>query len=144
MYKWPQGRVIRTICLLFVAAMTLDIFFSPGGAWGNLDAYFSPVSADQQPLKQLVMGLAFTVLAAVCLVAGLVAVGFHHKAVDFLIEVEQEMVKVEWPTSNVLVRSTIIIAIATAILAAVIVGVDTVNFHLLGKWIPALFKQFGA
>lgn len=141
MYKWPQGRVIRTICLVIVAAITADIFFSPGGAWGNLDAYFNPSSADQQPLKQLVMGLAFATLALSSLIAGIVAVGFQPKAVDFLIEVEQEMVKVEWPSSNVLVRSTLIIAVATAILAAMIVGVDWINYHFLKDWLPPLFNQ---
>jgi preprotein translocase SecE subunit len=87
------------------------------------------------------MGSFFAVLALTTLIAGIVAVGFHPRAVDFLIEVEQEMVKVEWPTRSTLVRSTIIIFIATALLAALIFLVDLVNYQVVLKWLPSLFHQ---
>jgi preprotein translocase SecE subunit len=132
MYKWPQGRVIRTICLLLLLLVVTDLGYN--GAYGPLDTWATDGST-----KQLVFGLFFAVMALAVLVAGIVAVGFHHLAVDFLIEVEQEMVKVEWPAGNVLVRSTIIIAIATVILAVLILAVDTFNLTLFLTWLPALF-----
>lgn len=140
MYKWPQGRVIRTICLLLVAAIAADLFFSPGGAWGYLSVYRESEAGS----PQLAMGVFFSLLTLASLVAGILLVGFKPVSVDFLIEVEQEMVKVEWPTSNVLIRSTIIIAIATAIVGAIIYGVDVVNFHLFLNWLPDLFHRLTA
>jgi preprotein translocase SecE subunit len=77
------------------------------------------------------MGSVFAVLALAALISGLVSAGFHSRAVDFLIEVEQEMVRVEWPTFPVLVRSTLIIAVAIVVMAVLIVGVDFVNFYFL-------------
>jgi preprotein translocase SecE subunit len=69
-----------------------------------------------------------------------VGAGFHHKAVEFLIEVEQEMVKVEWPKANVLVRSTLIIAVAIVVMAVLILGVDTVNFNFINTWWPSIYE----
>lgn len=121
MYKWPQGRIVRIICLLLTALVTFDLAYN--GAYGPLTA--------GEGTKQFVVGILFCALAFAALVSGLVAAGFHPKAVDFLIEVEQEMVRVEWPTTNVLIRSTLIIAVAIAVMAVVILGVDAVNFYFL-------------
>jgi len=121
MYKWPQGRIIRIICLVLTALVTFDHPYN--GAYG-------PLTAGEDP-KQFVVGIIFCVLAFAALVSGLVAAGFHPRAVDFLIEVEQEMVRVEWPTMNVLIRSTLIIAVAIAVMAVLILGVDLVNFEFL-------------
>jgi preprotein translocase SecE subunit len=125
MYKWPQGRVIRTICLILSALVASDLGYN--GAYGQLSVYYTPDGA----LKQLALGIFFSVLAGAAVIAGLVTAGFHHRAVDFLIEVEQEMVKVEWPKGNALVRSTLVVALGVAILAFIILGVDAVNFYLL-------------
>lgn len=121
MYKWPQGRIIRIICLVLTALVTFDLAYN--GAYGPLTA--------GEGTKQFVVGVIFCVLAFAALITGLVAAGFHHRAVDFLIEVEQEMVRVEWPATNVLIRSTLIIAVAIAVMAVVILGVDLVNFEFL-------------
>lgn len=121
MYKWPQGRIVRIVCLLMTALVTFDLAYN--GAYGPLTA--------GEGTKQLIVGIAFCVLAFAALVSGLIAAGFHPKAVDFLIEVEQEMVRVEWPATNVLVRSTLIIAVAIVVMAVVILGVDAVNFYFL-------------
>ncbi len=121
MYKWPQGRIVRIVCLLLTALVTFDLAYN--GAYGPLTA--------GEGAKQLVIGIMFCVLAFAALVTGLVAAGFHQKAVDFLIEVEQEMVRVEWPATNVLIRSTLIIAVAIAVMAVVILGVDAVNLYFL-------------
>ena len=121
MYKWPQGRIVRIVCLLLTALVTFDLAYN--GAYGPLTA--------GEGTKQLIVGIVFCVLAFLALVSGLVAAGFHPRAVDFLIEVEQEMVRVEWPATNVLIRSTLIIAVAIAVMAVVILGVDLVNFEFL-------------
>ena len=121
MYKWPQGRIVRIICLVLTALVTFDLAYN--GAYGPLTA--------GEGTKQLVVGIMFCVLAFAALVSGLVTAGFHAKTVDFLIEVEQEMVRVEWPKSNVLIRSTLIIAVAIAVMAVFILGVDYVNLQFL-------------
>lgn len=127
MYKWPQGRIVRIICLVLTALVTFDLAYN--GAYGPLTA--------GEGTKQLVIGIVFCVLAFCALVAGLVTAGFHSKTVDFLIEVEQEMVRVEWPKSNVLIRSTLIIAVAIAVMAVFILGVDFVNLKFLDlvRWL---------
>jgi preprotein translocase SecE subunit len=61
------------------------------------------------------------------LVGGIVAVGFHPRADQFLIEVEQEMGRVTWPATNEVWRFTIVIAIMTTLLAALVFVVDLVN-----------------
>jgi preprotein translocase SecE subunit len=135
MYKWPQGRVIRIICLMLTALVTFDLAYN--GAYGPLAFAFDPLSPVDKTTSQLIIGIFFCVLALAAFVAGLVSIGFHPKAVDFLIEVEQEMVRVEWPTLNVLVRSTLIIAVAVAVMAVLILGVDIVNsqFLELVRWL---------
>ncbi len=137
MYKWPQGRVIRTICLLLVLGIAADLGFN--GAYGPIASWLQDENS-----KQLAVGIFFALATVAALVAGIVLVGFKPMSVDFLIEVEQEMVKVEWPTSNVLVRSTIIIAIATAVVGGIIYGVDVVNYHLFMNWLPDLFHRLFA
>jgi preprotein translocase SecE subunit len=132
MYKWPQGRVIRTISLLFVLLVVFDLSFT--GAWGQFGA-----SDTKDYHKQVIVGSFFVLLALSALVSGIVAIGFHHKAVDFLIEVEDEMTKVEWPKLNNLVRSTIIIAIAVVIMAALIFCVDFININFVNYWWPDLY-----
>jgi preprotein translocase SecE subunit len=126
LYKWPQGRVIRTICLLLTALVTVDLVYN--GAYGPMSFY---LTGGEGAAKQLTIGVIFSVLALAALIAGVVSIGFHPRAVDFLIEVEQEMVRVEWPTLNVLGRSTLIIAIAIVVMAVLILGVDFINFQFL-------------
>ena len=121
MYKWPQGRVIRIACLLLTLGIVTDLVVN--GAYGPL--YVG------EGTRKLVEGIVFLVLAFGVLVSGLVAAGFHPKAVDFLIEVEQEMVKVEWPKGPALLRSTLIIAVSIVIMAVLILGVDLINFKFL-------------
>jgi preprotein translocase SecE subunit len=135
MYKWPQGRVIRTACLVLTLLIALDLGYN--GAYGPFSFYFE---GKEGAGKQLALGVFFAVVAVSALLAGLVAIGFHRRAVDFLIEVEQEMVNVEWPKPNSLVKSTIIIAIAIVILGFLIFGVDFINIRLLG-WVQNSFGR---
>jgi preprotein translocase SecE subunit len=130
MYKWPQGRVIRTICLILALVVAADL--------GYTGAYSKIVAANDSAqtvghLRQMVLGGIFAAASLAALIGGLIAAGFHPKTVDFLIEVEQEMVKVEWPKPNTLIRSTVVIAVAMCLLAAIILGVDAINHWLLFK-----------
>ena len=71
------------------------------------------------------------VLGAVILIGGVAMIGFVPKAAQFLIEVEQEMSKVTWPSRADLIRSTILIALLSVILALLIAGVDLLNYWLV-------------
>jgi preprotein translocase SecE subunit len=138
MYKWPQGRVIRIICLVLTALITFDLAYN--GAYGPLAFALDPLSPVDKTTSQLVIGIFFCVLALAAFLAGLILIGFRPKTVDFLIEVEQEMVRVEWPTMNVLIRSTLIIAVAIVVLAVLILGVDSVNLQFLKlvRWLGGM------
>ncbi len=138
MYKWPQGRVIRTICLILALVIAADLGYT--GAWAKFTAPLDPQHASAH-YRQLILAVLFTIASVGALVSGLVAAGFHHRSVEFLIEVEQEMVKVEWPAPNTLVRSTIVIAIAIAILAGLIFLADFVLLHVL-KYLLSLGANF--
>jgi preprotein translocase SecE subunit len=129
MYKWPQGRVIRTICLLLTLIVVADLGYN--GAYGPFSFYLTNGAGAEGATRQFGIGLFFSALALAAFGAGLVFVGFHQRAVEFLIEVEQEMVRVEWPTMPVLIRSTLIIAVAIVVMAVLILGVDFVNFYFL-------------
>lgn len=128
MYKWPQGRVIRTISMIVALIIAADLAYN--GAWANAGAYFSKTET-QGSLPQLIVGSIYALLALIALVGGLIAIGFRPASVDFLIEVEQEMTRVTWPTSRELVRSTTVIALMIVMLTVVILLVDTFNIKVL-------------
>ncbi len=126
MYKWPQGRVLRIICLIIAAVVCADLAYN--GGYARYDAYTQQTDGN---IRQVILAGVFAALALAALIAGFVAVGFHKQAVDFLIEVEQEMVKVEWPKTDVLWKSTIVIALTIVILSAIIFGMDGLIIWLL-------------
>ncbi len=119
MYKWPQGRVIRIICLIIAAVVCADLAYN-----GGVARYVAYTSQSTGSIRQAVLAGVFAALALSALIAGFIAVGFHKQAVDFLIEVEQEMVRVEWPKTDVLWKSTIVIALTIVVLSAIIFGMD--------------------
>lgn len=121
MYKWPQGRVIRIVCLIISAIMVADLLYH--GAYGRFVAY--QTAADQSAgFRQLILAIFFAVISAATATAALVAVGFHKVAVDFLIDVEYEMTKVEWPKVDTLWKSTLVIALTIIIMATTIFLAD--------------------
>lgn len=127
MYKWPQGKMIRVIALILVLVIAADLGYS--GAWGQLGTYVPGESS----LSLLIVGCVYAALTLSVLIAGVVMVGFRHKSVDFLIEVEAEMARITWPTQSELVRSTVVIAIMIVILGLTIVLVDWFNLQILFK-----------
>ena len=50
------------------------------------------------------------------------------------------MVRVEWPATNALIRSTLIIAVAIAVMAVMILGVDALNLYFLKfvRWLGGM------
>lgn len=127
MYKWPQGRIIRTIALVLALVIAADLGFN--GAWAQLSTYESGVSS----IRLLIVGGIYAALTLTVLVIGVVGAGFRAKTVDFLIEVEGEMGRVTWPTTNELIRSTIVIAIMVVVLGITIFAVDWFNLQVLFK-----------
>jgi preprotein translocase subunit SecE len=116
-HLWPQGRIVR-LCviglgLLFAADLGYNGAYAAFGTWAG-DA------AGSGALRQLILGIIYAVLAAGALLAGLVAAGPHKQAVKFLIEVQDEMFKVTWPKGGELWRSTLVIALAIAVLAGLV------------------------
>ncbi len=140
MYKWPQGRVIRVISFLLCVAIAADlgwngsaklyVFFTegmdPGSAENAHKGFF-----DSAKWQQLAPGTIFALAALFALVGGAIAIFVKHSTVDFLIEVEQEMTRVTWPSINDLVRHTLFIAVMIAVLASAIFVVDTFNYKVV-------------
>lgn len=129
LYRWPQGRIIRIIVLIAVLLISFDLGM---GAWGQYSAWVD--ASDRDASNLVYMGLLGGI-AAVVLIVGVTAVAFHAKSAQFLIEVEQEMSKVTWPSRADLVRSTVLIALLAVVLAVVIAGVDLLNYSLVYGWI---------
>jgi len=129
MYKWPQGRLIRIICLIVSLLIAADLGYT--GAYAKFATVGQSSTGTHADGRIIVVGSIFAAAAAFALIGGIVAAGFHKRAVDFLIAVEHEMTLVEWPTLKTLVRSTIVIAIVMVLLALIIFGVDALNHWLL-------------
>ena len=128
-YKWPHGRMIRVIAMIVAVVVCADIGWN--GAWGRFSLYVEGAELARQgqaasgnPLHQLVWGCVYATLAGAILTAGIVLAGVHKRSVEFLIAVEQEMTKVEWPTGNTLWRATLVIGLTIVILALGIFLVD--------------------
>ncbi|MEK7414739.1 MAG: preprotein translocase subunit SecE [Planctomycetota bacterium] len=128
-HLWPQGRIVRIAVLALAGIMALDLIFH--GAYGNFATWSLPSTGgdNKQPYAQLVQGILNSVLALTILTIGFLAAGPHKRAVEFLIDVEDEMHKVEWPKPGDLWRRTIIVAIAIALISLVVFLTDYVLFQ---------------
>lgn len=129
MYKWPKGQLIRIVVLILVLVIASDLAWN--GARASLVNYYDDTSAASGHIRQAIFGYTYAVLALAALVAGVIAAGFHPVGVDFLIEVEQEMIRVTWPTRSELTRSTVVIAIMIVVLGLSIFAVDWFNLKVL-------------
>jgi preprotein translocase SecE subunit len=121
MYRWPQGRIVRLVALALVVLVVLDLAFN--GAWRGFGTAAEATKADEA-LRQTIWGSVFTALAVAAFAVGVWMVGFWKRSVDFLIDVDGEMGRVEWPTWPVLWRTTLVVAIVMVILGLLIIGVD--------------------
>jgi preprotein translocase SecE subunit len=132
MYKWPQGRVIRTVCFIIISLVVGDLAYT--GAY----AQFTAASSSEHATRQLVSGGFFILLAVTALVGGLLSVGFIKSTVDFLIEVERELLHVEWPKPDQIWKSTAVIGVVIVALALVLALVDWTYAAAINFGIPRL------
>jgi preprotein translocase SecE subunit len=119
-HLWPQGRIVRIGVLILAGLIAADLGYN--GAYAAFGTYVDPASG--QATKQLVLGIIYAVLALAAMATGLVTAGPHRRTVQFLIEVQDEMVRVTWPKYGELWRSTLIVALAIAVLALIVFLAD--------------------
>ena len=121
-HLWPQGRIVRICVMVLGALIATDLGYA--GAYGALAGY-----SDTGATRQLILGIVYGVLALAALCAGLIAAGPHRVAVQFLIEVEDEMTKVTWPKMSELWRSTLVVALGIAVIAGIVFLTDLALFN---------------
>jgi preprotein translocase SecE subunit len=120
LHLWPRGRIVRICVMVLGGLIAADLGYF--GAWGAFGAYLAQTEGGGR--GQLILGCVYAACALASLVIGLVAAGFHKRAVEFLIQVEDEMIKVTWPKPNELWRSTLVIALAIAVIAGIVFLAD--------------------
>jgi len=107
------------------AVIAADLGYA--GAYAAFATY-SGDAAGAGATRQLILGILYSVLALSAILTGLIAAGPHQRAVQFLIEVEDEMTKVVWPKGGELWRSTLVIAVAIAVIAGIVFLTDLALF----------------
>jgi len=107
------------------AVIAADLGYT--GAYAAFATY-SGDAAGSGAGRQMVLGIVYAILALASLFAGLIAAGPHKRAVQFLVEVEDEMTKVVWPKTGELWRSTLVIAVAIAVIAGIVFLTDLALF----------------
>ena len=127
MYKWPQGKIVRMIVLVVSVLVAVDLGY---GAYGAYAAGFTGED-DAMVWSTVVKFALYALVGLSVLIIGLGSALFSEKSGNFLIEVEQEATRVTLPQRQELVRSTIIIAIGTIIMALVLFVVDYINVAVL-------------
>ena len=123
-YKRGQGKYTRTITLASVIVIA---------AWGSwlLSRYFGGFQATRTPAVRF--GVPTLVVAALAAVTWWII--NRPKVADFMIATESEMKKVSWSSRREIFGSTKVVILTTAILAAVLFGVDmlfTYFFRAIG------------
>ncbi len=125
-HLWPQGRIVRICVMVLAALIAADLGYT--GAYAAFATYGGD-AAGSGAVRQLTLGIVYGVLALAALVVGLGAAGPHPKAVQFLIEVQDEMTKVTWPKGAELWRSTLVVALGIAVIAGIVFLTDLALFH---------------
>ena len=125
-HLWPQGRIVRICVMVLGALIAADLGYA--GAYAAFATY-SGDAAGSGAVRQLTLGIGYAVLALGALSAGLIAAGPHKRAVQFLIEVEDEMTKVTWPKGAELWRSTLVVALGIAVIAGIVFLTDLALFN---------------
>ena len=124
-YLWPQGRIVRICVMVLGALLAVDLGYN--GAYAAFGTWAGD-TAGSGAVRQLVLGIIYATLATAALAIALIAAGPHKRAVQFLIEVQDEMTKVTWPKLSELWRSTLVVALAIAVLAGVVFLTDLALF----------------
>ncbi len=124
-YLWPQGRIVRICVMVLGALLAVDLGYN--GAYAAFGTWAGD-TAGSGAVRQLVLGIIYATIATAALGTALVAAGPHKRAVQFLIEVQDEMTKVTWPKMSELWRSTLVVALAIAVLAGVVFLTDLALF----------------
>ncbi len=132
LYRWPQGRIIRTITIVIAVLIAFDLGRSSYEQWSGY--------IGDRAVPFLIYGILLGVLALGVLISGIALAGFHPRSAQFLIDVEREMVKVDWPNRQNVLRSTVVIAIMTVILSVFIFLVDIMNKALVYDGLFELFE----
>jgi preprotein translocase SecE subunit len=125
-HLWPQGRIVRICVMVLAALIAADLGYT--GAYAAFATYTGD-AAGAGAGRQLTLGIIYGVLALAALVVGLGAAGPHPRAVQFLIEVQDEMSKVTWPKIGELWRSTLVVALGIALIAGIVFLTDLALFH---------------
>lgn len=125
-HLWPQGRIVRICVMVLAALIAADLGYT--GAYAAFATYGGD-AAGSGAVRQLTLGIVYGVLALAALVIGLGAAGPHPKAVQFLIEVQDEMTKVTWPKGGELWRSTLVVALGIAVIAGIVFLTDLALFN---------------
>lgn len=119
-HLWPQGRIVRIAVLVVAVALFADLGY---GGYAAIEAARSADTASGFR-TQLILGIIYGLLAFTALIGGFMSAGPHRKAVGFLIEVQDEMAKVEWPKPGALWRQTLVVALVIAVIAGVVLLTD--------------------
>lgn len=153
-YKPDQGRIARTaafwsLALLIVYGCTslnesLDTFFHDpmGIAFGaTKDANGRDVGGALVPILswKLTPALLASVLACAGALFGLHTFLNRPKTAELLIETENELRKVTWPTMNEAMNSSVIVIVCVVFLMTFLAGAD----WLLGQWVTWLLLGGG-
>ena len=125
-HLWPQGRIVRICVMVLAALIAADLGYT--GAYAAFATYGGD-AAGSGAVRQLTLGIVYGVLALAALVIGLGAAGPHPRAVQFLIEVQDEMTKVTWPKGGELWRSTLVVALGIAVIAGIVFLTDLALFN---------------
>jgi preprotein translocase SecE subunit len=125
-HLWPQGRIVRISVMVLGALIAADLGYA--GAYAAFATYAGD-AAGSGASRQLILGIAYAALALTALCAGLIAAGPHRRAVQFLIEVEDEMTKVSWPKGGELWRNTLVVALGIAVIAGIVFLTDLALFN---------------
>ena len=132
-YKKDQGRMARMAAYWSLAIL---IFYGCQSMHGELAGRFASMKADLLGFPIPILGMTFNgalILSGVVLGLSLTALYRWQqtpKVADLLIETENELKKVTWPTLPEAINSSIVVLVTVLFLMAFLAGADWV----LGRW----------
>ncbi len=132
-YKKDQGRMARMAAYWSLAIL---MFYGCHSLHGELNGRVEMLKNDL--LGQPVPVLGLTVNGAFLIAAAILGLGLYMlhrwqespKVADLLIETENELRKVTWPTLPEAINSSIVVLITVAVMMVFLAGSD----WILGKW----------